>query len=132
VGLTADTGAADVAEAALLGVAHQVADAIDAVAGGIGGPLRAIRVDGGMSRNDSLLQAIADLTGTVLERPAATEVTALGAGALAGLGAGLWDLAALAGLPFETGAAVRPALPEDARGAVRQAWQTVLSRSLAS
>jgi len=38
----------------------------------------------------------------------------------------------LAGLPFETGAAVRPALPEDARGAVRQAWQTVLSRSLAS
>jgi len=132
VGLTADTGAADVAEAALLGVAHQVADAIDAVAGGIGGPLRAIRVDGGMSRNDSLLQAIADLTGTVLERPAAPEVTALGAGALAGLGAGLWDLAALAGLPFETGAAVRPALPEDARGAVRQAWQTVLSRSLAS
>jgi glycerol kinase len=131
VGLTADTVAADVAEAALLGVAHQVADAIGAVSGGIGAPLRTIRVDGGMSRNDSLLQAIADLTGTVLERPAATEVTALGAGALAGLGTGLWDLAALERLPFETGRPIRPALPDDARRAVRQAWQTVLARSLA-
>jgi glycerol kinase len=132
VGLTADTVAADVAEAALLGVAHQVADAVDAVRRGIGGALRAIRVDGGMSRNDSLLQAIADLTGAVLERPAAAEVTALGAGALAGLGTGLWDLAVLEGMPFEAGALVRPALHSGARSAVRQAWQAVLARSLAA
>jgi len=132
VGLTADAVAADVAEAALLGVAHQVADAIDAVRRGISGALRAIRVDGGMSRNASLLQAIADLTGIVLERPAATEVTALGAGALAGLGTGLWDLAALDAQPFELGTPVRPALHADARAAVRQAWQAVLTRSLAA
>ncbi len=132
LGLTADVAAADVAEAALLGVAHQVADAIDAVQRGISGGLRAIRVDGGMSRNDSLLQAIADLTGVVLERPAAAEVTALGAGALAGLGTGLWDLAALEHMPFEAGMPVRPALHADARDAVRQAWQAVLERSLAT
>ncbi len=120
------------AEAALLGVAHQVADAIDAVQRGISGGLRAIRVDGGMSRNDSLLQAIADLTGVVLERPAAAEATALGAGALAGLGTGLWDLAALEHMPFEAGMPVRPALHADARDAVRQAWQAVLERSLAT
>ncbi len=131
LGLTADAVAADVAEAALLGVAHQVADAIDAVGGGIGGALRSIRVDGGMSRNDSLLQGIADLTGVVLERPAAAEVTALGAGALAGLGTGLWDLATLEGLPFETGAPVRPALAAGERAAVRRAWQAVLEQSLA-
>ena len=131
VGLTADAVAADVAEAALLGVAHQVADAIDAVGRGISGPLRPIRVDGGMSRNDSLLQAIADLTGVVLERPAAAEVTALGAGALAGLGTGLWDLAALERMPFEEGDLVRPALHEDARSALRHAWQMVLDQSLA-
>jgi glycerol kinase len=131
VGLTADAVAADVAEAALLGVAHQVADAIDAVRLGISGPLRPIRVDGGMSRNDSLLQAIADLTGVVLERPAAAEVTALGAGALAGLGTGRWDLATLGRMPFEAGDMVRPALHEDSRAAVRQAWQAVLARSLA-
>jgi glycerol kinase len=93
--------------------------------------LRPIRVDGGMSRNDSLLQAIADLTGVVLEHRATAEVTALGAGSLAGLGAGLWDLSALEGMPFETGYQVRPALDDDARAAVRQAWQTVLARSLA-
>ena len=131
VGLTAATTPADVAEAALLGVAYQVADAIDAVGRGIAGPLRAIRVDGGMSRNDSLLQAIADLTGTVLERPAAGEVTALGAGALAGLGTGLWDAAALEAIPFRADAVIRPALPAGDRAAVRQAWQAVLSRSLA-
>ena len=131
VGLTAATTPADVAEAALLGVAYQVADAIDAVGRGIAGPLRAIRVDGGMSRNDSLLQAIADLTGTVLERPATGEVTALGAGALAGLGTGLWDAAALEAIPFRADAVIRPALPAGDRAAVRQAWQAVLSRSLA-
>jgi glycerol kinase len=131
-GLGPATTAADVAEAALLGVAYQVADAIDAVGQGITGPLRAVRVDGGMSRNDSLLQAIADLTGTALERPVADEVTALGAGMLAGLGTGLWDLAALEGIPFETGTVVRPALPAADRSAARQAWQAVLARSLAA
>jgi glycerol kinase len=130
-GLTAATTAADVAEAALLGVAYQIADAIDAVGQGITGPLRAVRVDGGMSRNDSLLQAIADLTGTTLERPVADEVTALGAGALAGLGTGLWDLAALEDIPFETGDVIRPALPVGDRIAARRAWRAVLARSLA-
>lgn len=136
MGLTAGSEAADVAEAALLGVAHQVADAIEAVGAGISGPLAAIRVDGGMSRNDSLLQAIADLTGTVLERPAsaglADEVTALGAGMLAGLGTGLWDLAALEAIPWAAGEPVRPALSPDARSAVRQAWQAVLDRSVSA
>ena len=85
-----------------------------------------------MSRNDSLLQAIADLTGVVLERPEAAEVTALGAGELAGLGAGLWDLEALEHMPFEAAVPVRPALHADARDAVRHAWQVVLERSLAT
>jgi glycerol kinase len=130
-GLTAATTAADVAEAALLGVAYQIADAIDAVGQGITGPLRAVRTDGGMSRNDSLLQAIADLTGTTLERPVADEVTALGAGALGGLGTDLWDLAALEDIPFETGDVIRPALPAGDRAAARRAWQTVLARTVA-
>jgi glycerol kinase len=131
-GLTAASEAADVAEAALLGVAHQVADAIDAVGAGLPGPLAAIRVDGGMSRNDSVLRAIADLAGVVLERPEAEEVTALGAGMLAGLGTGLWDLAALEAVPFPAGDPVRPALATGARAAVRRAWQTVLDRTMSA
>jgi len=61
-----------------------------------------------------------------------TEATALGAGALAGLGTGLWDLAALGRLPFDAGRRVTPALPEAARARARRAWEGVLSRSLAS
>jgi glycerol kinase len=130
-GLNAASTAADIAEAAMLGVAHQIADAVDAVRGGLPGPLELVRVDGGLGRNDSVLQAIADLAGIALERPAVTEATALGAGALAGLGTGHWDLAALGRLPFDAGGRVLPGLPEAARTRARYRWQEVLSRSLA-
>ena len=125
-GLTADSTGADVAEAALIGVVQQIADAVDAVRAGLAGPLDLLRVDGGLSRNDSVLQAIADLTGLTMERTAAAEVTALGAGALAGLGAGYWDQAALAALPFETDRVVRPELPPAAREAARSQWRGLL------
>ena len=70
-GLTADSTGEDVAEAALIGVVQQIADAVDAVRAGLAGPLDLLRVDGGLSRNESVLQAIADLTGLTLERTAA-------------------------------------------------------------
>jgi len=130
VGLTAGSTGADVAEAALLGVVHQIVDAIEAVQSALAAPLRLIRVDGGLASNDSVLQAIADLAGITLEGPAVTEATALGAGALAGLATGLWDMAALGRLAFEPGARVSPALPAKARGAARAGWQSVLSESL--
>jgi glycerol kinase len=121
-GLAEDSSGPDVAEAALIGVAHQIVDALDAVQAGLPGRLEVLRVDGGLARNDSVLQAIADLSGVRLERIAGAEVTALGAGALAGIGAGQWDLAALAGLPFKTDVAVAPCLPAATRDAVRNAW----------
>jgi glycerol kinase len=130
-GLNAASTAADIAEAALLGVVHQIADAVDAVRGGLAGPLELVRVDGGLGRNDSVLRAIADLAGIALERPAVTEATALGAGALAGLGTGRWDLAGLARLPFDAGDRVIPGLAEADRARARYRWKAVLSRSLA-
>ena len=86
-----------------------------------------------MSKNDSLLQALADLSGARLERARSAEATALGAGALAGAGAGIWDRAALADLlAAAAGAAiVEPQLPADDVVAVRQAWQQVRDRALA-
>jgi glycerol kinase len=131
LGLGPGSTGADLAEAALLGVVHQVADAIDAVRGGLAGPLEVIRVDGGMARNDSVVRAVADLAGVTLERTGVTEATALGAGALAGLGAGLWDLAGLAALPFDAGQRISPALPEEARVSARAGWQDVLAAALA-
>ncbi len=97
---------------------------------GLPQPLELLRVDGGLGRNDSVVQAIADLSGVRLDRPAQSEATALGAGALAGIGAGLWDRAALAELPFETGAAIAPALPAGDRAAARAAWRELLSAAL--
>ncbi|HXL16518.1 MAG TPA: hypothetical protein VN961_03245, partial [Streptosporangiaceae bacterium] len=101
--------------------------AVDAVAAGLAGPVGTIRVDGGLGRNDSVLQAIADLSGRCLERTASTEVTALGAGSLAGLGAGLWDRAALASLPVLADRIVRPSLPAHHRDAARNAWRELLA-----
>jgi glycerol kinase len=125
-GLTPDSTGDDVAEAALIGVAHQIADAIEAVRSGLNVPLDTLRVDGGLGRNDSLLQAVADLSRLLLTRTARTEVTALGAGALAGLGTGHWDHAALEAMPFHADPAVRPELAEDVVQAARDTWRRVL------
>jgi len=78
-----------------------------------------------------VLRAVADLAGVTLERTGVTEATALGAGALAGLGAGLWDQAGLAALPFDAGRRISPALGEAGRAAARAAWREVLAAALA-
>ncbi len=131
-GLTPGSRGADVAEAAMLGVVHQITDAIEAVLAGLDGPLEVLRADGGLAGNDSVLQAIADLSGIGLERTAAGEVTARGAGALAGLGTGHWDEAALAGLPAKTGRAFQPEITDRERAAARVAWRDRLARVLGS
>lgn len=89
-GLTRGTTKADVARAALEGVAYQVADLIDAARQDMGAPLTALRVDGGMARNDWFLQCQADTLGLPVLRSSAGESTALGAAFLAGIGAGIW------------------------------------------
>ncbi len=136
-GLTASSTAADISElqAALIGVAHQVSDAVDAaVRAGLPEALTTIHVDGGMSANDSLLQALADLSGSRLERGRTAEATALGAGALAGLGAGVWDRASLDDLlAAAAGPAtvIEPQLPAGDRVAVRGTWREVRDRAVA-
>jgi glycerol kinase len=134
VGLAATSTAADISEAALLGVAHQVADAVDAVGDALPEPLTDVRVDGGMATNRSLVQAISDLCGATLARPRSGEATALGAGALAGLGVGVWDIRAAGQVLSEaSGQAVvfSPRLPAADRTAVREAWRHVRDRAVA-
>jgi len=98
IGLTRGTGKAHIARAALEGIALQVADVLDVMRRDLPRPLRSLRVDGGAARNDLLLAIQAAVLDLELERPQMLESTALGAAALAGLGAGLWpDLDALRG-----------------------------------
>ncbi len=98
VGLTQDAGRAEIARAGLDAVCYQTRDLFEAMARDMKaadlGSLKALKVDGGMTRNNWFCQRLADLTGLCVERPQVTETTALGAAYLAGLGAGLfrdWD-----------------------------------------
>ncbi|MBA2313343.1 MAG: glycerol kinase GlpK [Actinobacteria bacterium] len=87
MGISASTSSVDMVRAALDGVAQLISDAVEA----IGMKDRTIRVDGGMSSNDGLMQRIADLTGVPCERPARQEATGMGIASLTGLACGLWD-----------------------------------------
>jgi glycerol kinase len=90
VGLTRGAGRAHLARAVLESIAHQVTDVMEAMARSSGLAIRELRVDGGASANDFLMQFQADLLGVPLVRPRSLETTALGAAYLAGLGVGLW------------------------------------------
>jgi glycerol kinase len=90
IGMTRGTTKAHVARAALESIALQTADVLSAMQKDAQQPLTELRVDGGASRNDLLMQMQADLIGVSVVRPAVTETTALGAAYLAGLAVGLW------------------------------------------
>jgi glycerol kinase len=93
LGLTRGASAAHIARAALEATCFQTAEVVEAMAAGSGdgdARLTALRVDGGMARNDWFLQHLADLLGVEVLRPRNPETTALGAAALAGVGAGLY------------------------------------------
>ncbi len=95
IGLTRGTGRAHIARAALEAIAYQVRDVLEAMQRDSGVKLEALRVDGGATANDLLMQFQADLLGVPVERPVVTETTALGAAYLAGLQAGVFDLAGI-------------------------------------
>jgi glycerol kinase len=89
-GLTRGTTAAHLARAALEGIAFQVADVLDVMREDSGITLNELRVDGGASCNNLLMQFQADMLGVPVVRPKIVETTALGAAYLAGLATGFW------------------------------------------
>ena len=99
VGITRGTTRAHIARAVLDSIAYQVADLMEAMQADAPCPITALRVDGGASVSDIMMQTQADLLRLPVDRPAQVETTAFGAAALAGLCAGVWsDLAELEGL----------------------------------
>lgn len=89
-GLTRGVGSEHLIRATLESIAYQTADILLAMQADAGQPLQVLRVDGGGSANNFLMQFQADLLATTVERPIHIESTALGAALLAGLGAGFW------------------------------------------
>jgi glycerol kinase len=90
-GITQGTGRAEIVRATLEGIAYQVRELVEAMEADSGESLRELRVDGGASANNFLLQFQADILGKRIVRPVDVETTALGAAYLAGLATGFFD-----------------------------------------
>jgi len=93
-----------------------------------GRPLTELRVDGGAAVMDFLCQFQADLLGIPVRRPVNTETTALGAAFLAGLGAGVWQDADLAGL-WKLDREFVPKASRDQAAALQERWRKAVERS---
>jgi glycerol kinase len=89
-GITRGTKAGHIARAALESIAYQSADLLECMQADSKTRIRELRVDGGATANDTLMQFQADILGVPVVRPAVRETTALGAAYLAGLAVGLW------------------------------------------
>jgi glycerol kinase len=129
-GLTRGSTAGHVARAAVESIAYQVADLLDAMQRDARQPVGELRVDGGASANDGLMQFQCDLLRVPVVRPSATETTALGAASLAGIGVGFWksieEMATVSNVRrFE------PKMPASHATLLRQRWNEAVARSKA-
>ena len=134
-GLTRDTGPAEFARAALESVAFQTRDLWEAMradwaAAGEAAGMSTLRVDGGMSASDFAMQALADILGAPVDRPRVLETTALGAGWLAGMRAGLYPEAAEFAASWALERRFEPEMPEERRESKYAGWRDAVARVL--
>ncbi len=127
LGLTRDSGPAEIAAATLDSVCYQTRDLLDAMRGD-GAQIDDLRVDGGMVGNDLLMQRLADTVATPVERPKVTETTALGAAFLAGLHAGLWPSLEALSETWALDRAFKPAEGAASRDRRYAGWQDAVRR----
>ncbi|MFO1080174.1 MAG: glycerol kinase GlpK [Reyranellaceae bacterium] len=127
LGLTRDTGPAEIAAATLDSVCYQTRDLVEAMRRD-GAQIEELRVDGGMVVNDPLMQRLADTVGTPVQRPQVTETTALGAAFLAGLQAGLWPSLDALAETWSLDRAFRPAEDAASRDRRYAGWQEAVRR----
>lgn len=129
LGITRGTTKAHIARAALEGIAFQVADVLDAMRRDADRPLTELRVDGGASMNDLLMQFQADILGVPVVRPQIVETTALGAAYLAGLSSGFWRDPQEIQTVWQTERRFEPQMDADQVQHRRQRWTMALERA---
>jgi glycerol kinase len=127
LGLTLDTGPAEIAAATLDSVCYQTRDLVEAMRGD-GAQIDELRVDGGMVVNDPLMQRLADTVGAPVERPKVIETTAMGAAFLAGLQAGLWPSLDALSATWALDRAFQPAEAALSRDKRYAGWQDAVRR----
>lgn len=123
-GITRGTTRAHIVRAVLEGIAHRGADLVDAAIGDTGLSIETLRVDGGMSRNRTFIQALANAAMLPIEVSPVTEATTLGAAFLAGIRVGTWGSLADAVSTWKPATIVNPTTPLD-----RTQWQEAVNRS---
>lgn len=130
IGITRGTTTAHIARAALDGIAFQTYDIARAMAKDMGAPLTELKVDGGASRNNLLMQYQANLLGIKVVRPKITETTALGAAYLAGLAVGFWKDLDEIKQQWQVEHTFDPVSDNEEIAAAKQGWADAVRRTL--
>jgi glycerol kinase len=128
-GMSRGTTKAHIARAALESIAFQVSDVLSAMQHDIAQPLKELRVDGGASSNDMLMQFQADILNVPVLRPKMLESTAWGAAAMAGLKAGVFSSLDEIAQSWQLERAFEPQMQNDQREAHLFKWQSALKRA---
>lgn len=129
LGITRGVNAGHFARAALESIAFQVTDLVAAMESDSGIHLGELRVDGGASRNNLMLQFQADMLGVPVVRPSVTETTALGAAYLAGLAAGVYSDRNSIALHWKVDRRFEPKMSRDQASSMRTCWSRAVERA---
>ncbi|MDD4859337.1 MAG: glycerol kinase GlpK [Dehalococcoidales bacterium] len=129
VGITRGTTKGHLARATLEAIAYQSRDVIEAMSADAGLAIPLLRVDGGGTTNDLLMQFQADILGMPIQRARVAETTALGAAYLAGLAVGVWQNTEEIGKHWRAGKTYEPQMSADQRETLYNGWKRAVARS---
>jgi glycerol kinase len=130
VGLTRFINKGHICRAALEATAYQTREVLDAMEQDSGVKLTALKVDGGMVYNETLMQFQADILGVPVVRPVVSETTALGAAYAAGLAVGYWDGPEDLRSNWQVGHTWQPAMTEETRVRLYSGWKKAVGRAM--
>jgi glycerol kinase len=128
LGLTAGAGRDEIVRATLEAIAYQTRDVVDSMSNDCSSSAGALRVDGGASANNFLMQFQADILGLPVERPVVAETTALGAAYLAGLAVGYWTDQDELAAAWRLDRRFEPRMSEDQRETLYSGWREAVRR----
>ncbi len=131
VGISRGTSDAHIARAAVESIAFQSMDLLQSMEADAGIPIRELRVDGGATVNDQLMQFQSDLLNTKVIRPDVTETTALGAAYLAGLATGFWKDVEEVRQNWKANKTFEPTMDDTQRRTLRKDWQRAVKAAQA-
>ena len=130
-GITRGTTTAHIARAALESIAYQTMDVLKSMEADAGIAIKELRVDGGATANNLLMQFQSDILNTKVLRPTITETTALGAAYLAGLAVGYWKNIEEIQEQWQIDETFEPQMDEDKRATLKMGWQKAVKATIA-